>query len=193
MITPEIITGRLGNKMFQYAYLYAQMRDGSIPDTYLQDPKYFEKYSNEIKQLFGQGIGYLSQVGIHIRRAANPINPDEPKYSENPFHMNISGTDYYERAMAMFPNDEFLIFSDDPEWCKEKFKDNPRVQVMDKGNEIEDFNLLASCKDLIIANSTFSYWAAYLNPNPTKKIIAPVKWYTDGIQRTVLPKEWITI
>lgn len=193
MIKPEIITGRLGNKMFQWAYLYAQVRDGLLPDWYLQDPKYFEKYSDAIKQIYGQGIGYLSQVGVHIRRANNPINPDEPKYSENPYYVNLSETDYYERAMAMFPGEKFLVFSDDPEWCKEKFKDNPDVQVMEKGDEIEDFNLLASCKDLIIANSSFSWWAAYLNPNEVKKVIAPKSWYKDGIQRTVLPKEWTII
>ena len=179
--------------MFQFAYLYAQMKEGVIPDTYLQDEKYFTKYADEIKQLFGQGIGYLSQVGIHIRRGANPINPDEPKYSENPFYTNLSDTDYYERAMTMFPNEKFLVFSDDPDWCKEKFKDNPDVQVIDKGDEVEDFNLLASCKDLIIANSSFSWWAAYLCPNEGKKIIAPKQWYKDGVERTVCPESWIKI
>lgn len=191
---PDIYLGRTGNKMFLFAYLYSQMREGLIPDTYLQDPKYFEKYSDEIKQIFGEGIGgYLSQVGVHIRRAGNPIKPEEPNYTNNPLHTNLSNTNYYEIAMALFPNDNFLVFSDDPEWCKEKFKNNPKVQVMDRGDDIEDFNILASCKDQIIANSSFSWWAAYLNPNPNKKIIAPRQWYTDGIERTVCPKSWIKI
>lgn len=193
MIKPEILTGRLGNKMFQIAYLYAQIKKGQIPDWYLQDPKYFEGCEEEIKQLFGQGIGYLSQVGVHIRRGKNPINPEEPAYSENKFYANLGETDYYEKAMSYFPNDKFLVFSDDPEWCKEKFKDNPRVQVMDKGDEIEDFNLLASCHSQIIANSSWSWWAAYLNPNPSKKIIAPLRWYADGVERTKCPAEWIRI
>src|SRR3990167_11282979 len=159
MIYIHALSGRMGNEMFRHAYLYAQFRDGLIPDVYLQDPKYFEKYTDEIKEMFGQGIGYLTQVGVHIRRAANPTSPTEPKYSENPFYINLADdTDYYERAMAMFPSDNFLVFSDDPDWCKEKFKDNPRVQVMEKGDEVEDFNLLASCKDIIMANSSWSWW-----------------------------------
>ena len=193
MVTPEIISGRLGNKMFQIAFLYAQMKDGVIPDMFVQDSKYFEKYAEDIKGMFGTGIGYLSQVGVHVRRASNPINPEEPKYSENPFYENLSETDYYERAMAMFPGEKFLIFSDDPEWCKEKFKDNPDVQVMEKTDEITDFNLLASCQHQIIANSSFSWWGAYLNPNPSKRVVAPKQWYKDGVQRTKCPVGWVVI
>lgn len=188
----DITFGRLGNKMFQYAFLYAESRRKGI-DYYFQDSKFFEGYEEEIKQLFGEGIGYLSQVGVHVRRGKNPINPEEPAYSDNPFYVNLCDTDYYERAMAMFPGEKFLVFSDDPEWCKTKFKDNLDVQVMDKGNEIEDFNLLASCNGIIGANSSFSWWAAYLNPNPDIKKIFPKNWYTDGVERTKLPKEWITI
>ena len=193
MINIHALSGRMGNEMFRHAYLYAQFRDGVIPDVYLQDFKYFDKYANEIKEIFGQGIGYLTQVGVHVRRGTNPTNLNEPKYIENPFYFNLCDTDYYEKAMAMFPNEKFLVFSDEPEWCKEKFKDNQDVQVMDKENDIDDFNLLASCKHQIIANSSFSWWAAYLNPNESKKIIAPARWYTDDVQRTVLPKEWIQI
>ena len=192
MVNPDVFTGRLGNRMFQTAYLYAQIKKGVIPDWYLQNPKYFEGYEEEIKQLFGEGIGYLDQVGVHVRRAANPVNPNEPKYSENPFYVNLGNTDYYERAMAMFPGEKFVIFSDDPQFCKERFK-GENIQVMDKGDEVEDFNILASCKHIIMANSSFSFWAAYLCPNETKKIIAPKQWYSDGIERTKLPKEWIKI
>lgn len=193
MINPDILTGRLGNRMFQIAYLYAQVKKGEIPDWYLQDPKYFEGFESEIKAILSPGIGYLTQVGVHVRRASNPINPSEPKYAENPFYFNLSESDYYERAMALFPNEKFVVFSDDPDWCKEKFKNNPDVQVMDRSDEISDFNLLASCKHQIIANSSFSWWAAFLNPNETKKVIAPLQWYADGIERTVCPKEWIRI
>ena len=192
MIHPEALTGRLGNKLFQIAYLYAQVRDGIIPDWYVQNPKYFEKYAEEIKQLFGQGIGYLDQVGIHVRRGKNPFIPEEPKYNENPFHFNICDTDYYERAMAMFPGEKFVIFSDDPEYCKERFKGD-NIQIMERGKDIEDFNLLASCKHLILANSSFSWWAGFLCPNPVAKIIIPRQWFTDGETRTVCPQHWIRL
>lgn len=161
-------------------------------DFYFQDPRYFSGYEDEIKQLFGTGIGLLNQVGVHVRRGKNPTNPDEPKYSDNPFYVNLSKTDYYKRAMSLFPGEKFVIFSDDPEYCKEKFTGD-NIQVMDMGDEIEDFNLLASCKHQIIANSTFSWWAAYLNPNPSKIVVAPRNWYSDGEHRTKLPLEWIVI
>ena len=192
MIHPDAITGRLGNRLFQIAYLYARVKDGTIPDFYLQDPKYFKNCEEEIKQLFGQGIGYLSQVRVHVRRSKNPYIPSEPKYNENPFHFNICDTDYYERAMAMFPNEKFLVFSDDPEYCKERFKGD-NFQIMERGDDITDFNMLASCKDLIIANSSFSWWAAYLCPNETKRIICPKEWYSDKETRTVCPESWIKI
>lgn len=188
------IFGRLGNKMFQYAFLYAQAREKDT-DFYFQDPKYFDGYEDEIKQLFGEGIGYLDQVGVHVRRGANPANPSELKYSENTFYVNLADeTDYYERAMAMFPNEKFVIFSDDPAYCRERFKGDD-IQVMEKGDEVEDFNLLASCKHIIGANSSFSFWAAYLCQDPiAKKVFPSVRnWYRDGVERTVCPKDWIRI
>ena len=194
MIPIERLTGRMGNKMFQYAYLYAQMREGVIPNIYVQDEKYFEKCADEIKELFGHGIGFLPYIGIHVRRAANPINPDEPKYSENPFYVNLSETDYYERAIELFPGKQFLIFSDDTEWCKEKWGKNDRFQVMEGQTELEDFNMLASCSSIIMANSSFSWWASYLCPNPSKHIVAPKNWYADGNEtRTVIPNTWTKI
>lgn len=189
---PDFYSGRLGNRLFQMAYLYAQVKNGIIPDWYLQDPKYFTGYEDEIKQLFGEGIGYLEQVGVHVRRGKNPVNPDETAYSENPFYVNLSETDYYEKAMALFPKKNFVIFSDDPDWCKERFK-GENIQVMDRGDDVEDFNILSSCESQIIANSSYSWWAAFLNPNPAKKVVAPKAWYSDGIERTVCPKEWILI
>ena len=135
----------------------------------------------------------MDQVGVHVRKGKNPYIPEEPKYNENPFHFNILETDYYERAMAMFPDEKFVIFSDDPEYCKERFK-GENIQVMERGkDDVEDFNLLASCKHLILANSSFSWWAGYLNPSPVAKIIVPNQWFTDGETRTVCPENWIRI
>src|SRR3990167_10521455 len=90
MINPDIIFGRLSNRMFQMAALYAYCRDNNYP-IFVQDEKYFKKYENEIRQLYGDGIDQRNKgyVGIHVRRAKNPINPQEPAYSENPFYANL--------------------------------------------------------------------------------------------------------
>ncbi len=193
MVQPSKLFGRLGNSLFQYSYIYAQFRRGVLPDIFLQDPKYFEDYEKEIKELFGQDISFLPYVSIHVRRGVNPVNPDEPKYSENPFYVNLSETDYYERAIAMFPVDKFLVFSDDIEYCKSKWGNNPRFSIIEGQTEIEDLNMMASCKSNIIANSSFSWWAGFLNPNPAKTVVYPKEWFTDGINRVGFPKTWTKI
>lgn len=194
MVKIRKLFGGLGNSMFQYAYLYSQFKKGLIPDIYIQDEKYFEEFKEDIKKMFGEGIGFLPYVSIHVRRGANPANPNEPRYFENPFYVNICDTDYYERAIELFPNEEFIVVSDDIEWCRAKWKDNPRIKVMDMGEtDIDDMNLMASCKANIITNSSFSWWAAYLNPNPSKKVVCPKQWFSDGIERCKVPDNWIKI
>lgn len=193
MVPIEKITGRLGNKMFQFAYIYAQMRDRNIPDIYLQDPKYFDKYQEEIKQLFRPHRDtVIDMVAIHIRRGGNPINSDEPKYSEHPFYVNLIDVGYYERAMALFPDSDFLIFSDDIEWCKD-YPSFAGCEFSEGKTELEDMELMASCIGIIIANSSFSFWGAYLSD--AIKIVAPSveNWYVDGFERTICPKSWTRI
>lgn len=173
--------------MFQMAYIYAQIKKGAIPDIYLQDPKYFEGYENDIRGWFGEGIGFIEQISIHIRRG---------DYVDNPFYVDLTTTDYYERAIGLFPDKNFLVFTDDVDFAKgwvEQRPDRARFQVMEGNSEIEDFNIMASCEGNIIANSSFSWWAAYVNPNPSKKVTAPLEWYADKIERTVCPPEWTRI
>lgn len=183
MIPMWKISGRLGNQMFQIAYIYAQMKRGETPDIYLQEPKYFDEYRSDIRRLYGDGIVKKDYVGIHVRRG---------DYIDNPFYVDLTKTDYYQKAMAMFPDCRFIVFSDDIAWCKANpiFKD---CEFSEGKSEVEDMNSMAGCKGIIMANSSFSWWAAYLSD---AKVIAPsIKnlWYTDKIIRTNVPKEWIQI
>lgn len=174
--------GRLGNRLFQSAYIYSQFLDGVIPDIYLQDPKYFEKHEPQVKELFRQDIPKQnSRVAIHVRRG---------DYVNNPFYIDLTQTDYYEKALAEFPLKRFLIFSDDIDFCKEYFIGDE----YDFNEECESNALLtmASCSGHIIANSSFSWWGAYLSPY-TQKVISPEKWFTDGISRVGIPKSWKTL
>lgn len=174
--------GRLGNQMFQFAYLYSEARKGNIPDYYLQGEEYFEDYADEIKRLYGAGISKIDQVSIHVRRG---------DYVNNPFYVDLFSVGYYEKAMAMFPGASFLVFSDDIEWCKlqDIFKN---CEFSEGNSEIEDLNLMASCQGHIIANSSFSWWGAYLGKG---KVVAPSakNWYRDGVERSKCPKNWIRI
>ncbi len=186
MINPDILFGRLGNRLFQLSFIYAQMKDGYIPDIFVQDPKYFDHYREEIKQLFRPERNQIDMVAVHVRRGDNPINPDEPKYCENPFYVNLFETGYYENAMAEFPNADFIVFSDDIPWCK-KEPLFAGCEFSEGKTPLEDMELMASCKGIIIANSTFGWWSAYLSD---AKVIAPQSWYRDTIERTVCPDEW---
>lgn len=192
MINPDVIFGRMGNRMFQGAYLYAQMKRGEIPDLFVQDPKFFEECSEDIKKLYGEGVGLLPYTGIHLRVGANPINPNEPRYSENPFYYKLIETGYYIKALEHFPHGKFIIFSDDMEFAKTYFVGD-RFAFDESENDIEAFNKLASCQNIIMANSSWSWWAGYLCPHVDAKILYPNVWFSDNVKRVGFPKEWTEI
>lgn len=192
MVNPDILFGRMGNRLFQMAYIYAQMKEGNLPDIYCQDYRLFEKFIPEILEWFGEGIGYLPYIAIHLRVGSNPINPDEPKYLENPFYYPLAKSGYYIDAINLFPNRKFLIFSDDTNFAKMYFEGD-KFAFDDSTNDIDAFNRMASCDSQIIANSSYSYWAALLNKNPSKKVIYPKNWFADGIQRVYCPQDWIAL
>lgn len=188
--------GGFGNILFKEAYILNQLFEGNIPDQYLQSEKYFAKHKDKIKAHFSEGIGSIDKVAIHVRRG---------DYLNTNFHTDLTKTDYYQRAIEMFPNEKFLVFCkdnqdyrqdrDDQKWCYEYFKPllGGRMEMQTTySTEEQDFNIMASCKAIIGANSSFSWWAAYLNPHNGKKVF-PKQWFTDGIQRTELPEDWITI
>ena len=168
--------GRFGNRLFQLAYVMSQARKGEIPDIYVQGEEYFEEAKGPMRELFAAQVQRSNFVGIHVRRG---------DYVGNPFYVDLFADGYYERAMAEFPNREFRVFSDDPEWCKgqEIFRDC----VIVPGSEQEDFLQLAGCDGVIMANSSFSWWAAWLSRG---KVVAPAKWYGDGVERTKLLVTW---
>lgn len=177
--------GGLGNIMFKEAYLIGQLVEGNIPDLYVQDEKYFKRCAAVIKERFGHGIGLTDYNAIHVRLG---------DYVNSTFHTNLTETDYYQRAIELVPDKKFLIFSDDITWCIDNFKPAEGVEYtyVENQNELEDFNMMASCRSIITANSSYSWWAAWLCPNPEKLIITPREsmWFRDGIIRTKVPMEW---
>lgn len=192
MTNPDKLFGRLGNRMFQMAYILAKEAKKEIPDIYVQDPAYFEEYSHVIKWVYGHGIKRIpNTVAIHVRRG---------DYVGNSFYVDLTKTDYYEDAIKYVDerNSEdltYLVFSDDIEWCKEYFKQDRfkgyNFVYSTEKDPIEDMNLMAGCNTAVItANSSFSWWAGYLSLG---MIIAPKDWYRDGIERTKCPSTWIRL
>lgn len=190
MINRRELFGGFGNSLFQYAYLYSQYRKGEIPDLYVQDEKYFEDFKDEIKSLYSANIEPIDMVSLHVRRG---------DYVGNPFYTDLTTTTYYEDAIAEFPADtKFLIFcadrqpkSDDKsdmEWVKEWFK-GPQFQFFQGKDEVEDFNAQAGCVAHITANSSFSWWSAYVGGGRTITPKAET-WFSDGQVRISIPSEW---
>lgn len=192
--------GGLGNLMFKQAYLIGKVLDKEIPDVYIQSEKYWEKHKAEVKSFFQFGIDHtIDKISLHIRRG-DYLNAEH-------FHTNLWETDYYQQAIKMFPNEKFIVFCKDnqsPEqdaadrqWCIENVLPLVGYERFElaplENSEVDDMNLMASCKHNIMANSSFSWWAAYLNPNVDKIVVCPKNWFVDGVQRTELIDSWIRL
>jgi len=134
-----------------------------------------------------------NSVGIHIRRS------DYLKYT----HKFVILTEkYYDRAVQLIKEKEsepiFFIFSDDITYVKKNYANifgDTTVYVSGKNiTDYEEFWLLSKCKHNIIANSTFSWWGAWLNNNSNKMIVAPNQYRTDNKDMSgFIPSEWISI
>lgn len=189
--------GGMGNRMFQFAYIYAQSRKGLIPDVYVQDFEYFKEVKEEIRSMYQQGVGEPKDfIAVHIRRG---------DYVDHPFYVDLTKTDYYEEAFKHFKGEKFIIFygdkvgkfaERDKKWLDEWLpKQGIAYEIREEQSDIDDMNEMASCKGFIGANSSFSIWSAFTNINQDKKIIMPRQYYSDGVERTKYPTDegWILI
>jgi hypothetical protein len=156
---------------------------------YLQSEKYFADQQDIIRQLLTPKMGFGIRWGytsIHIRRG-------DYLHLTKEFAQQDMG--YYRAAMEAINSKHYLVFSDDLLWCRANFKGD-NITFSDGRSVIEDLALMAACEHQIIANSSFSWWAAWLNANPTKTVIAPKRWFGPVLPhdtKDLLPTEWITI
>jgi len=165
---------------------------------YFQSEKYFAPYAAQIREEFALKRYYYHvpnlddaglTVSIHVRRG---------DYLSFPEHHPPLTMDYYKAAMEHFPAARFIVCSDDPGWCLLNFRDaGYKVQIQTGRSAVEDMALMASCDHHIIANSSFSWWAAWLNPNPQKKVIAPLKWFGPAkagwSTHDLIPEGWVRL
>jgi hypothetical protein len=132
---------------------------------YFQSYKYFQKYNSIIFDLFELKPNSSNYGFIHIRRG---------DYIKYPNHHPIMPLFYYEEAIKKQGKDKYLCFSDDVVWCKENIK-NPKIEIMEDVSEIETLKYMIGCDTAIIANSSFSWWGAYLGRH--HNVIAPRNWF----------------
>ena len=179
---------------------------------YFQSPRYFESVAELLRERF-QPAAPLSAMATDwaAKIAASPcsvsLHVRRGDYLEAPHSAVQDALDrgYYDRAMNLIQclageKVEFFFFSDEPDFVAEAFADRPRVHVVrfDPGASWEDMFLMARCRHNIIANSSYSWWGAWLNPNEGKRVIAPARWLTSTqmAARNVLdlyPDDWILL
>lgn len=155
---------------------------------YFQSEKFFSEYESDIRSMFSlnkqseiveqvaintDAIKYCGKTcSIHIRRG---------DYLNYPDHHPTLSPEWYAQAIAHFPRDTvFWVFSDDIAWTKEHIRADNICYSHE--SDIVDFFTMQKCDNHIIANSSFSWWAAWLNPSTTKKVIAPARWFGPAYQ-----------
>ena len=181
----------------QYNYSPIDFTDDACLVGYFQSEKYFVDFEEKIRELFRcdpetetylkNKYGELLQgntTSVHIRRG------DYLNLSE--MHPPLT-KEYYIKALAKTPQTEkYLIFSDDIPWCLDNFKLN-NFYVIENEKDYIDLYLMSKCKNNIIANSSFSWWGAWLNESPDRVIISPKNWFGPGVTHNtqdLIPKEW---
>lgn len=161
---------------------------------YLQSPKYFIKIQQEIIDLFKPSDDTLYSIQkkynvlLKNKERVVIVHARRTDYLKNQDIINFHGplsTDYYNKAINKMTNENedpiFLLVSDDPSYWASVINELPQlnsrnIYILDDENEINTIALLQQFQYFIIANSTFSWWAAWLSKDP-KKVIAPSKWF----------------
>lgn len=196
---------------FSYNNTFLSIKNNAYIKGNFQSEKYFYSIKNLIKNEFSlkaplpdmyheqlRKICNNNSISLHIRRGDYVNNIKASEYHGN---LNIQ---YYSRAADMIEkkiqNPHFFIFSDDIEWAKNNLILNHPITYIDGGNEsncYDEMYLMSICKHSIIANSTFSWWGAWLNNNSNKIIIAPEKWFAkpemNNQTQDLIPESWIRI
>ncbi len=181
-------------------YDITQSYDDSYFIGYWQSEKFFPNVKNDVKgslTLKNKYIdGYMSglvedfdkceSVAVHVRRT------DYVSLGIYP----LCGVDYYETALGYIKeridNPVLYIFSDDLKWCNDNLTGlcGCETNFVDSGADYKDWYLMSRTRHNIIANSSFSFWAAYSNPNPDKIVCAPKKWGFDDSATPTDVEEW---
>lgn len=184
-------------------------RDNTLYIGYWQSEKYFPDVADQLRVEFAprtppdapnaeyaDAIRGCEAVSVHVRRG---------DYASTP-HVNtvhgLAPLDYYREAIRRIRGAvsaaRFFVFSDDLAWCRENLPLGPSavfVQGNDGDRAFEDLRLMSLCRHHVVANSSFSWWGAWLNPNPDKVVIAPRRWFADpSIDTTdLVPPSWIQL
>lgn len=172
-----------------------------IADGYFQCPKYFENIREKLLEDFTpkakpnaqnsallEDMAQTNSVSVHIRRG------DYLNFTDV-FH--ICDIDYYTKAIEYIAsktqNPKFYFFSNDMDWVRQNIAcrfEHKYVDINRGQDSVWDMWLMKNCKHNIIANSSFSWWGAWLNENKEKIVVAPKKWYANGWTTEIVVQGW---
>jgi len=180
-----------------------------VVEGYWQSFKYFEPYQDIIRNDLTFKIGpskegtrmiedieNVQSIAVHIRRGDYVTNPN------NTESLGTCSLEYYRKSSDYIKQNvkepHFFIFTDDPEWAKEKLTFPGPTRIVDHNlgkADHEDFRLMTHCKHFVIANSSFSWWGAWLAHYSAKTVIAPMSWFKiDNFPpEDRIPSEWIRL
>lgn len=176
-------------------------------DGFFQNEKYFENVRSELTEVFSlknpideknqevlNKIIETNSVSLHVRRG-DYVTLE----SANKFH-GLCSLEYYKKAINYIAkkveNPHLFLFSDDIDWVIQNLKIEYPFTVVDfnQNKGFLDMNLMKKCKHNIIANSSFSWWGAWLNENPDKIVIAPKQWNIQQPKKcNIIPKKWVRL
>ena len=187
-------------KSYAYPFLYFK--------GFYQSERFFKDVEGEVRQAFAFDLNKANAesqtlarqiqenphaVSLHVRRG----DYMEPKFYKR--YGTVCSQAYFQRAVEMMlaqvPQAHFYIFSDDVEWVQQNLR-LPRATVVscNRGADSwQDMMLMSLCRHNIICNSTFSWWGAWLNANPEKRVIAPSRWLADTDMPYIIPETWIKV
>ncbi len=195
------------NHIKEEQYVFNERFKGNIYlDGYWQSEKFFPADKQEMRNSFefkntltnknfeiSEEIKAVTSISVHIRRK---------DYVNNKVYYQCDAQYYNKAIMYMrekIENPKFYIFSDDIQWVIDNLEFIRDVQFVNHNFGLEsyvDMQLMSLCKHNIIANSSFSWWGAWLNQNPEKIVIVPPKWYNDTEKDNnseMIPKPWIKV
>ena len=200
---------RVVEQSFAYDASILNLPDNVYLEGYWQSEKYFKSIESIIREEFtvitppdSQNAEMAAQItgcnalSLHVRRGDYVSNPKANA------HHGTCTMDYYKQAVELtakqVSSPVFFVFSDDIEWVKTNLQvDFPTVYVDHNGPEknYEDLRLMSLCKHNIIANSSFSWWGAWLNSNKEKLVYAPQRWFAGADHNTkdLIPEGWIRL
>ncbi len=207
---PHYKQTHIREKHFHFDPEILKLHQNIYLDGYWQSEKYFIDIENIIRQEFtimtapfsktvielADTVAACESVSIHIRRG---------DYVSHPVASKILGTsplEYYhysiEKLASFLNSPHFFVFSDDPGWARDNLKLTLPMMIVSNSKaqkDYEDLYLISQCKHHILANSSFSWWGAWLCQNQNKTVISPANWFRDTTidTSTLIPDNWLRI